>query len=75
MLFVRILGDLEVAAILSGTGNPVLGFRILDVFNGGSFALLASLSTVIVAISAIVVILALAYGRRKSRFGSSMNVG
>jgi len=55
LLFVRIIGDLTASAILSGTDNVVLGFRMLEVFNGGSYATLAALSSVLVVISGLVV--------------------
>ena len=75
LLFIRMVGDLTASAILAGTGNPVVGFRILEVFNGGSYALLASLSTVLVLITATVLVLVMAYARRKSRFGIATKVG
>lgn len=54
LLFVRIIGDLTASAILSGTNNVVVGFRILEVFNGGSYATLAALSSVLVLVSGII---------------------
>ncbi|MEV1128968.1 iron ABC transporter permease [Agromyces sp. NPDC049794] len=75
LLFIRIVGDLTASAILSGTGNPVVGFRILEVFNGGSYALLAALSTVLVLITGTVLAIVLAYTRRRSRFGITAKVG
>ena len=47
LLFVRMIGDLTASAILAGTSNPVVGFRILEVFEGASYASLAALSTVL----------------------------
>lgn len=75
MLFIRMVGDLTASAILAGTGNPVVGFRILEVFNGGSYALLAALSTVLVVITGVVLTAVLAYSRRMSRFGIRTRVG
>jgi iron(III) transport system permease protein len=75
LLFIRMVGDLTASAILAGTGNPVVGFRILEVFNGGSYALLAALSTVLVLITATVLVLVMVYARRKSRFGITTRVG
>ncbi|MHA6667876.1 ABC transporter permease [Homoserinimonas sp. A447] len=75
LLFIRMVGDLTASAILAGTGNPVVGFRILEVFNGGSYALLASLSTVLVIITGTVLTLVLAYTRHKSKFGITTKVG
>jgi iron(III) transport system permease protein len=70
LLFVRMLGDLTASAILAGTSNPVVGFRILEVYEGASFATLAALSTVLTVISVIVVALLLLL-KRRSRAGVS----
>jgi iron(III) transport system permease protein len=75
LLFIRMVGDLTASAILAGTANPVVGFRILEVFTSGSFALLASLSTVLVLITATVLVVVLAYTRRKSKLGVTARVG
>jgi iron(III) transport system permease protein len=75
LLFIRVVGDLTASAILAGTANPVVGFRILEVFTSGSFALLASLSTVLVLITATVLVVVLAYTRRASKLGVSARVG
>jgi iron(III) transport system permease protein len=75
LLFIRIVGDLTASAILAGTANPVVGFRILEVFTSGSFALLASLSTVLVLITATVLVVVLAYTRRKSKLGVTARLG
>lgn len=64
LLFVRIIGDLTASAILSGTDNVVVGFRMLEVFNGGSYATLAALSTVLVVISGVVVTFVLWLSKR-----------
>lgn len=76
LLFIRMVGDLTASAILAGTGNTVVGFRVLEVFTSGSYALLASLSTVLVLITGAVLIVVLAYTRRVSRTtGSTTRVG
>ena len=75
LLFIRMVGDLTASAILAGTGNTVVGFRILEVFNGGSYALLASLATTLVVITTGVLIVVLAYTRRKARFGIKTRLG
>ncbi|TWE30461.1 ABC transporter permease [Prauserella muralis] len=75
LLFIRMVGDLTASAILAGTGNPVVGFRILEVFTSGSYALLAALSTVLVVITALVLVAVLAYTRRASRHGVRASVG
>jgi iron(III) transport system permease protein len=75
LLFIRMVGDLTASAILSGTANPVVGFRILEVFTSGSFALLASLSIVLVAITATVLVVVLAYTKRQAKFGIGSQIG
>jgi iron(III) transport system permease protein len=64
LLFVRMIGDLSASAILAGTRNNVVGFRILEIYQNGSFASLASLSTALTLISAIIVVGVLFLSRR-----------
>lgn len=64
LLFIRIVGDLTASAILSGTNNVVLGFRILEVFNGGSYALLAALSSALVLVTGAVLVFVLWFSKR-----------
>lgn len=68
LLFVRMIGDLSASAILAGTRNNVVGFRILEIYGNGSFAALASVATLLTFISAIVVIVVLAVSRRTARW-------
>ena len=65
LLFVRMIGDLTASAILAGTNNPVVGFRILEVFEGASYASLAALSTVLTFVSMIVIVLLLVLTRKR----------
>jgi iron(III) transport system permease protein len=65
------IGDLTASAILAGTNNPVVGFRILEVFEGASYASLAALSTVLTFVSMIVIVVLLIVTRRR---GSSRTV-
>lgn len=69
MLFVRITGDLTLSALLSGPTNLVIGVRILEIFQTGSYADLAALSVLLTAVTGTVVIVAmvLARGRRWNR--------
>ncbi len=68
MLFVRMIGDLTASAILAGTRNNVVGFRILEIYQNGSYAQLASLSTALTVISAVIVIAVLIISRRLARW-------
>jgi iron(III) transport system permease protein len=65
LLFVRMISDLTASSILAGTNNTVVGFRILEVYLGGSFANLAALSTVLTLVSLIVIIPVLIFSKRK----------
>lgn len=71
LLFARMVGDLTASAILAGTRNPVVGYRILDTYNNGSFADLASLATVLVAITLGVVLIAFMLSRRQTKWGAA----
>jgi len=64
LLFVRIIGDLTASAILSGTDNVVVGFRILEVFNGGSYATLAALASTLVAVTGVILVAVLWLSKR-----------
>lgn len=65
MLFVRMTGDLSASAILAGTSNPVVGFRILEVYQFGSYAPLAALATVLTIVTMAVVVVVLLLSRRR----------
>ncbi|MFV2195351.1 ABC transporter permease [Nocardiopsis sp. LOL_012] len=76
MLFIRMVGDLTASAILAGTSNSVVGFRILERFENGSFADLAALSTVLVLVTAVVLVAVLSYTRFAARrTGTRARVG
>lgn len=66
LLFVRIIGDLTASAILAGTTNPVVGFRILEVFDGASYAALAALSTTLTAICTGVIMMLMIFTKRRA---------
>lgn len=56
MLFVLLAGDLTASAMLSGTGNPVIGSVILNLWTEGSFSPVAAFATVVSVIMASVVL-------------------
>lgn len=66
LLFVRMAGDLSASAILSGLSNPVVGFRILEIFQGASYPALAALSLVLTAITSTVLVLVMWFTRRRA---------
>jgi iron(III) transport system permease protein len=70
LLFVRMIGDLTASSILAGTGNPVVGFRILEIYQNGSYATLAALSTVLTVISCVVVLVVMVLSRRSARWSA-----
>ncbi|ASW54160.1 iron ABC transporter permease [Plantactinospora sp. KBS50] len=74
-LFARMVGDLTATAVLAGTTNMVVGFRILQIFENGSYAELASLAVVLTAITTAVVMLSLALSRRQGRWQGTATVG
>jgi iron(III) transport system permease protein len=68
LLFVRMIGDLTASAMLAGVRNNVVGFRILEIYQNGTYALLASLSFALTIISAVIVIAVLFASRRLARW-------
>jgi iron(III) transport system permease protein len=71
LLFVRMISDLTVSAVLAGSNNPVVGFRILEIYEGGNFATLAALSSVLTLISAVVVTSLMIFTKRMTRTSSA----
>jgi iron(III) transport system permease protein len=68
LIFVLVMGDLEIAAILSGPGNPVVGTAFAAIFMSGIYSDLASLGTIVAVITLVVVGLVTAlYGRPSRR--------
>lgn len=70
LLFVRMAGDLTASAILAGTENSVVGFRILEIYLNGSYAELAALATVLTLISCVVVVFVLVFARRRAKWSA-----
>ena len=68
LLFVRMLGDLTASSMLAGTRNNVVGFRILEIYQNGSYAQLAALSFALTLISAFIVVTVLFISRRLARW-------
>ena len=69
LLFVRMTGDLSASALLSGTSNPVVGARILQVYSAGSYPLLAALALCLTIVTATVLLVVMGYTRRRTRVG------
>lgn len=62
-LFVLVAGDVTVASLLAGTGNPVAGFVILDRYTTGTYPPLAAMAVVTTLLTTVVVGLALGLAR------------
>ena len=75
LLFVRMTGDLSASALLSGTSNPVVGARILQVYAAGSYPLLAALALCLTIVTATVLLVVMGYTRRRTRVGAGAQGG
>lgn len=66
LLFSRMVGEVNAAAMLAGASNIVVGARMLDLLSGGtgSLAVLASLATALTFVAGTVLVLVLTVSRR-----------
>jgi iron(III) transport system permease protein len=64
LLFVLMSGEITASSMLAGTGNPVVGFVVLDLWTNGSYAALAAFGTLMSLITSTVVLGMLAITRR-----------
>jgi iron(III) transport system permease protein len=55
IVFVHMMGDLSAAALLAGLRNPVIGFAILEIWETGSFGLLAAFAAIMCLVNLAVV--------------------
>jgi iron(III) transport system permease protein len=69
LLFVFILGDLEVSSLLAGPNNPTIGKQTLVYYTEGSYAEVASLALMLSVVTSIVVGTVLISARRRSAHG------
>jgi iron(III) transport system permease protein len=67
LIFVMLVGDLTISAILSGPGNLVVGSIFLDIWDSGVFADLATLGTIVCVTSLVVVGTVTSIGRMGPR--------
>jgi iron(III) transport system permease protein len=58
LLFVWMVGELNASVMLAGTQMPVVGFQILQAFQHGGFAQLASLSVALTFVNIVALTLA-----------------
>lgn len=57
LIFVVVAGELTASILLSGTGNPVVGFVFLAIWEQGTFSQLAALGTVFATLTSTVVVI------------------
>ncbi len=69
IVFVHIMGDLSASALLAGVGSPVIGYAMLEVWDNGSFSLLAAFSTLMCFAITAVVAVVIGLARWYSRYG------
>ncbi|WP_241383745.1 ABC transporter permease [Rhodococcus sp. CH91] len=67
LFFVHIIGDVNAAAILAGSRNPVVGSTLVDLYEGGDHAQLAALAGILSLISVAFVLAALSLARFLTR--------
>ncbi|HEY4200314.1 MAG TPA: iron ABC transporter permease [Devosiaceae bacterium] len=70
LIFADIVGDLTAAAILSGPRNMVIGFRIQDIYDSGTYSNLAALAVVVTVFSAVAVGLVMRFARPRFSTGA-----
>lgn len=56
LLFVLMSGEITASSMLAGTGNPVVGFVVLDLWTNGSYPALAAFGTLMSLITSTVVL-------------------
>lgn len=55
LIFVLIVGDIIISALLAGIGNPVVGSFILDIWDQGTYGTLAALASLVCVMTITVV--------------------
>ena len=69
LVLVRIVGDLSLAVMLATPRTAVVGFLLIDVWEAGSFGVVAALSLIMTAMTVPVVMLMLWLGRPRWKRG------
>lgn len=67
LLVVKMTGDLSLAALLSGSQAPVIGWVLLDWWQQGSFGDVAAAAVIMTAASSAIVAVLLLVGRPRYR--------
>lgn len=71
LVFVRFVGDLEVSVLLGTGTTPVIGFVLLDIYDGGNAGHVATLALIMTIISAVVISIMLWLGRPRWKRASN----
>jgi iron(III) transport system permease protein len=69
LLFVLMIGDVTASAILASPSSPVTGFVLLQLWQNGTYPLIAALALVVTIVSSVVVITVLRLTRGKAAIG------
>jgi iron(III) transport system permease protein len=67
IVFIHTAGELTASALLSTTGNPVVGRMLMDLWNYGSFPQVAALALVMTLVNAVFITVILRVGRMIGR--------
>lgn len=71
LIFSLMVGELTASVILAGSGNPVIGFVLLSIFENGTYAELAALGCVVALASGVTVVTTLALVRPRYTSGKA----
>lgn len=71
LVLVRIVGDLSLAVMLATPNTAVVGFLLIDVWEAGSFGVVAALSLIMTAMTVPIVMLMLWLGRPRWKRGDN----
>jgi iron(III) transport system permease protein len=74
LLFVRILGDLEVSALLAGPNSPTIGSVTLATYTNGNFAGVAALTLTLTAVTTGVLVIVFTFANRLSKWSSARTI-
>jgi iron(III) transport system permease protein len=65
-VFVLMAGEVTMSVLLASTATPVVGFVMIDLFQNGTYPLLAAMGVIITIFSAAVVLSVMAYSRSRT---------
>jgi iron(III) transport system permease protein len=65
-VFVLMAGEVTMSVLLATSRTPVVGFVMIDLFNNGTYPLLAAMGVIITVVSASVVLSVMAYSRSRT---------